>query len=169
MSFITAKAMLDPVKIEAEVKKRIAWHWKSYAVACLVYQVCEGFVAKKITKRIETKVKETQGMDEYTVYYDTDHGMYNLTIWGNGIEYDSRVRLLLGYQSEGGMINMERLKDHFAGHFMDKGRAEKLTEGLKELRTIIALFNLRLEALQDTIKHAEEFGLKYFLDSGERY
>jgi hypothetical protein len=60
--------------------------------------ILEKMEGKTISKRIETAFSKEY--PEYSTYYEREHGMYHLTIWGNGIEYNDRERFLLGYESD---------------------------------------------------------------------
>lgn len=119
---------------------------------------------RKITKRIETDLKKLNAMDLFTIYYVKEHGMYRIIIWGNGINYDDRFSSLLGYESEGGVLSLEKWTEYNQCHFLDEGRIKQLERGKKEIAGLCESWNKALGELQDVHKKAEAFLLQYEFD-----
>lgn len=74
------------------------------------------FDGKPISKRLATAAQKQ--LPEYTVYYRAEYGMFHLSIWGAGIEYNDRREFLLGYDSTSAFIigAAEDDKGSFYGH-----------------------------------------------------
>jgi len=68
---------------------------KNISIFDAVSKALENFDGKKITRRMETAVKNA--LSDYTVYYEKEYGMYRLFIWGKDIDYNRRLSVLLGY------------------------------------------------------------------------
>jgi len=68
----------------------------NYELICIVRDTLKPFDGKKINARIKTAVAKVLPL--HTIYFDKRHGMFHLMIWGNGIEYDQRMDILLGYE-----------------------------------------------------------------------
>jgi hypothetical protein len=65
-----------------------------------IVKVLKNFEGKAISKRIATALQKIH--PDWTVFYDTNYGMFHLSIWGGdtGLKYDSRYSALIGYESE---------------------------------------------------------------------
>ena len=82
-------------KLLAAVSEQYDRESDGIALHNTVMEILETMDGKKITKRIETAVKKA--LPDHTVFYNNDYGMFHLAIWGNGIEYNDRENMCLGY------------------------------------------------------------------------
>jgi len=117
------------------------------------------FEGKKISKRIETELKNQ--LPGYSVFYKTNYGMYQIEIFGNGINYDNRKSFLIGYFSNP-ILNMTEVKNFNNCWELEKIRYEKLESiNKKDIENQVNVWNNGLNQLQSVNKWAEQFEINY--------
>lgn len=151
-------------KVLEEVNSRIKRMERDLYLVDTLQEVVKKHDGRKITRRIETDLKKLPGMEKLTIYYTKEHGMYRIIIWGDGIEYDDRFSSLLGYDSEGGVLSLEKWREKNQCHFLDEQRIKQLERGKKEIVGLCESWNKALKELQDVHKKAEAFKLEYDFD-----
>lgn len=158
---------LEPEKIEQEIENSIKKMKLQLSLVLPALEIIKTFEGKQITKRIATKIQENELFKLYTVSYDTNFGMFHINIWGNNIPYDSRIRMLIGYDNNP-FINKEKVCEFNLCYTLNEERfrsAEKLTS--TKLKTLVNKFNKGLELMQEAHKEAEDYyGLEYKIDLG---
>lgn len=115
-----------------DICKIIESNIEDTTIADTVAATLARFDGKKITRRMAIAVKKA--LPAYTVHYNTNYGMKQIDVWGNGIAFDSAYRFLLGYDSHAPEFSLERFKTDYsaayygAAHERNSRRAEKLND-----------------------------------------
>lgn len=148
-------------ELTAKIAAMIARQDLNYKTWKIAESVIVKFDGQKITKRIATALSKE--LPDYTVYYDTNHGMYDLVIWGNGIPYDNRISIYLGYvYDNNAIVNIDKVRELNTCHELELGRMELLLSlPAAELQAAISSWNTALAELQRIHKWAEKYGLEY--------
>ncbi len=93
----------------------IAARIEDTALSEQIAEIVKPSEGKTISKRIATAIEKA--LPAHTVYWNTDYGMFHVSIWGNGIEYNDRKRYLVGYHSGSGTtFSHARFLEHNACH-----------------------------------------------------
>jgi hypothetical protein len=126
--------------------------------------VLKKFEGKKISKRIETALKEA--FPKYNINLHEIANMVYIYIWGNGIEYGNRESFFVCYlESEQGLYH----EDSFVNkHNGDIGNIleciSKLKQGLIEAPKLVERYNKLLKEAQVLVDDAEKVGQEYDYD-----
>lgn len=147
-----------------EVESRIKRMERDLFLVNKLQEVAKKHDGRKITKRIETDLSKLPGMEAYAIFYVKEHGMYHIRIWGDGVPYDERFSSLLGYESEGGVLNLEQWTEYNQCHFLDADRIKQLEAGKRNISLLVNNWNKALRELQAVHKKAEAFKLEYDFD-----
>lgn len=140
----------------ARLDATVAINAHKHRVMVAMLDALRPFEGKQITKRLATAVQKA--LPEYTVYYDAEYSWIKLKIWGNGLEYNSNVDVILTYTGTGndGIYhheNMVRVPDSndykvrmgYAYPYLRL--ALDLTALRPELPVLVARYNSALAAL----------------------
>lgn len=122
----------------------------NYFILTLIEPILRRFDGKKITKRIETAIKKE--LPEYTISYGFTYSWYSLKIWGNGISWDDKIDLQLGYNEFFDMDEYIRLNQRY---YLESERYNTLQGYLDDLSKLKELVALHTE-VKDMIKKFEE-------------
>ena len=79
-----------------------------------IIDVLKKFDGKEISKRIETALKADPRLSPFSLSYHILAGMYQITFWGNGLAYEERNTVFLGYTSEH-ILNLENVMESNRG------------------------------------------------------
>lgn len=132
-----------------------------------IHHIAFNYAGKKITKRIETELRNTPSLKDFTIYLDKDDGkgscrLPRVSIWGNGIEYDHRFVSYLGHDKM--ILNLKMTIASNQCYILDKERIERLEEGKPQVPGLVNLWNDALQGLKDVNKCAEKYELQYDFD-----
>lgn len=141
---------MDKYTIADEIQNRIKNAKTSVEILDRIEPIMAMFEGKKITKRIETKLKTL--FPEYRIYYYFQYGMYKLDISYNGCG----LNLLLAYESDP-TFTMEKYLKHNIGYYLNKERLEKYREG----QHLADEWYVRYTELSDAIKQLRKDMSKY--------
>jgi len=151
---------LDINKTWEGIQKKIQDQQENYRLWKIVESVLTRFEGQKITKRIETALQKE--LPEYTIYYGTEFGLYNIYIWGNGIPYNNRKGYLIGWVSTSQFLSMDQVKNSNMCWELEKSRSEKLqTLTRDQLFFQVEKWNTGLQAMQEVNKWSESYELNY--------
>ena len=164
MAFIQFEGKVDPVKVKEKTEERIEKKRESLVLIDLVFKACEKHEGKKITKRIASDLGKLPGMENYTVYYRHEFGMFHIIIWGKGLKYDERFSALIGYDSEGSILSMEKVREYNQCHTLNAGRIKQLEAGLEHIPRLVGEWNAGIRVLIGINKEAERYLIQYDLD-----
>jgi hypothetical protein len=91
---------VTPEQIIDFIKSQITAEQQGIFLHNEIAKALKPFEGKQVSKRIATALQKMH--PGWTVFYDTDYGMFHLCIWGGDtdIKYDQRFRALIGYESE---------------------------------------------------------------------
>lgn len=81
-------------------------------VAIEVEKVLKEFEGKKISKRIETALKNNEYLKDFTIHYGMEYSFYKISIWNNGIEYNDKISMNLVHTSSIKTVNLEKIKSN---------------------------------------------------------
>ena len=123
--------------------------YTNYKVAIQAAEVLKAFDGKKCSKRMENAFKKR--FPNYTVYCGRQYTWYGFKIWGNGIEYQYAVDLLLTYDDDD--FDYEKFVGYNQRYFLEAGRYETLQEIKEEPEKLKSL----IEEYENIQKQIEEF------------
>jgi hypothetical protein len=110
-----------------------------------IIDVLKKFDGKVMSKRIETALKADSRLAGYNIHYAFEYGMFRVTFWGNGLDYESRSTVHMGYK-ENPVVDIEKIKESnrgfLAGHIID----------LTTLDERINKWNVLLTSIQSFLK-----------------
>ena len=150
---------LDSNKVFENIQNRIEDAKLNYFLWKKIEKILEKFEGKQITKRIETEVKKQ--LPEYTIYYKHDYTMFQLVVWGNGIDYNKNKTFYFGYDSNP-YVNMVKIRESNQCHDLEKSRYEKLEQiTLKMIEEKCNLWNSGLDQLKSVYQWAGEYKIQY--------
>jgi len=129
-----------------------------------IHKILLNHAGKKITKRIETDLKNDEFLKEFTIYLKKDQkfALPRINIWGNGIDYNQRFISYLGNDEM--ILNLEKTIEKNQCYTLEKERIERLEEGKPQVPGLVNLWNDALHALQDVNKEAQKYELEYDFD-----
>lgn len=155
----------DASSLLEEIDKRIERKRIDLRLVTVVFQACEKYEGKPITKRIATAVEKA--LPTYTVNYNRDYGMFHIRIWGNGIPYNNRFSSLIGYDSDicNPIVNMMCIRDYNKCHTLEAGRIKNLETGRAIVQRLVTRWNRALSDLKRVHRESEAYGLEYDFDT----
>jgi hypothetical protein len=146
-------------EIYKKVQERIEDAKLNYFLWKTIQKECERWEGKAISKRIETALKKI--LPDYIVVFENRYGMFQLYIWGNGINYDHRKQFLLGYETSP-FFSAKQLLDSNMCHELEAGRAEKMaTLTYTDIVDAADKWNNGLALMQEINTWAEPYELDY--------
>jgi hypothetical protein len=128
-------------RVEETQKKQL----KDFEIVNKIQETLKPFEGKQITKRLGTAIEKLY--PESHVVYSTQYGMYQIYIWGNGIDYDKRLSFLLGYQGSQDIYTEESFNKYNQCHFLDKPRHEALESKKEKVPDWVNRWNKAAEEL----------------------
>ena len=160
MSSIQFEGKLSTEVLKKKMQEKIDRMEKDLSFIDLVFNACEKYEGKQITKRIEGELKKH--LPDYVVYLRREYGMFNIVIWGKDVKYEGRFSALLGYENnEGNKVNIEQIRGYNTCHTANTERIERLKSGFDQVDDLVKRWNDGISALQEVNKEAEKFYLDY--------
>ena len=154
--------LADYEKIKERIKERIKVSQEHLRLVKIVFDVCEKFEGKQITKRIATAMQKE--VSDYTVSYDTTAGMFHLRIWSRNwkhiLNYDNRFSALLGYDTNT-IVNMEKVRYYNQCHTLDEKRIVGYKTTLKKLKGFVKRYNKIFQSFDELYTELEKNDSQY--------
>lgn len=130
------KMKMNKEKIKEQINDHIKLYETYQYIVSIVFPVLEKWDGKVLNKRLHTKVKEALPAG-FAISF-SDLYSYELSIWGNGIDYNQKYYFNLGSKSDGKEFNFKKFKeDFFDRHFQWEERIKELVKLRIELPTFV--------------------------------
>lgn len=150
---------LNADQIWDKIQNTITTQKFNYNLWKKVESILTKFEGQKISKRIETALKKE--LPNYSIFYKSNYGMFQIEIWNNEIDYNNRKSYLIGY-STNSVLNMIEVKKFNQCWELEKIRYEKLESiSKKELENQVNIWNDGLKKLQSVNEWSSEFEINY--------
>lgn len=141
----------------ADVLAEVESHQKDQLLSVKLYRIVEAavkpFDGKEISKRIANAI--AKALPEYTVSYEPQYNLYQVKVWGNGIEYDKRLSFFLGYATYPYFCfsTTEKNKNNFvesnACHWLDEERHARLEKNKANIPGWVERWNAAVDSLEE--------------------
>jgi hypothetical protein len=168
-------------KIVEESKERIEWNRLSSKVCRAVIAGLESEDGKKITKRLEGKVRDSldkEGLSSMPVRYTFNYGMYNIEVRISDSGKNPTLSFLIGYDSSP-VVNLKKIIESNQGYLQNDLPADRLEYGIQpknplfgdkssKASVLVDRWNAALAEMQKINKEAEEIELQYTFDLNVR-
>ena len=102
--------LIDKENVIKQIDKQILDNDIQLKIIHKIFDIIELFNGKKINKRIETKI--ISELSNYNIYLEHKYGMYHIIIYGNDVKFENRMQILIGYDSIGGIVDLEQIKSY---------------------------------------------------------
>jgi len=147
------KEFLSEEKIIKEIDAYIDRVKTTFRIAKTVIEALKTFQGKPPNQfqRIEKAVKKA--LPDYTVRYHRDYGNYRLIIWGNGVDYQNSVNMLIARDHETS-LQIQSVIEH--NHYLlNETRINELEAKKLALPEAVSKFNQGLALIKEAQKIAE--------------
>jgi hypothetical protein len=146
----------DAEKARKQILAQINKRQREYKLAMAIIDAIVGrFLTKTTNRRIHTFVKQMPEMAGYTVTYNNEHSL-QLTIWGNGFEWEDRFSIYLP-----GVITIDAMNEKNGRYLCELVQIQQLFDKYKKVDSYICRWN---KILDDIEKLEQDTGpLWYYL------
>ena len=162
--FLSTMDFKNEEQLKEKILKTIDLYQKQLHVAQEVLTTLKKYEGKKITARIKTELSNNPRLEPYTIYYSKQYYMYELVVWGSGIDYGERMLMVLGYVNQNDTVNIEKVTEHFQCYLLNQERIQKLKQGLNILSSLCSRWNDEIRKLKEINHEAEHYELQYEFD-----
>jgi len=147
------KEFLSEEKVFKEIDAHIDRVKTTIRIAKTVIEALKSFQGKPLNQfqRIEKAVKKL--LPDYTVRYHRDYGTYRLPIWGNEIDYQKSINMLIARDHETS-LQIQSVIEH--NHYLyNETRINELEAKKTALPEAVSKFNQGLALIKEAQKIAE--------------
>ena len=127
--------------------------------------VIKEFDGKKITKRIQTKLRKK--LSKRVVYLNKDYSMFQLVIWGDNnllfsnarkIHFNDRFTSLIGYK-DNPIVDYDKFIEYNQCHILNEKRIKSLKRAIEDIDDIVRLHNEICDIKERFEAYASNFGI----------
>jgi len=143
--------LIDKENVIKQIDKQILDNDIQLKIIHKIFDIIELFNGKKINKRIETKI--ISELSNYNIYLEHKYGMYHIIIYGNDVKFENRMQILIGYDSIGGIVDLEQIKSYNTCFTHNEERNASLKKFKENIDKHIQVYDAYLELRDYTIKY----------------
>ena len=140
-NIITKEQLLD------RINERIDHYKVRLELFNQIEPVIKEFDGKKITKRIQTKLRKK--LSKRVVYLNKDYSMFQLVIWGDNnllfsnarkIHFNDRFTSLIGYK-DNPIVDYDKFIEYNQCHILNDERIKSLKRAIENIDDLVKLHN----------------------------
>jgi hypothetical protein len=142
---------MDYDKQEEKIQKQIAYYQDQVVAFDLLLEGLKKFDGKKVNKRAIHILKG----NGYTVHWERDQWTINISVWGNGIDYPSRMFFSIPADARDGRVFDLKAFEKKYYHFSDQKAAERIykyEQMLENLVDYVVEYNLAVDDFNEAVK-----------------
>ncbi len=149
-------------EVRQKIQEGIDYTERAIEVREAVAEIVSKYEGKKISKRIGTALAGI--LPSYTVVYRHQYNLCQLLVWGNGIEWKDRISILLGYDSEGGYVNSEKIVGNYNRNvFLERERLGKFREALERIGSWVTQSHKIAKEIEALKKDVSAYNLQHII------